>query len=117
MATIVPTLVKAGKCAEILKSNGVLSNSNQPFDKEQTQSFIEEFSKNLQENFNLKKVTWNPLQSLHNSELSNPLKSAINPFVSINLSFDDLNNEKNSFLALAFQQMQTPKQTLLEINR
>ncbi len=28
LASIVPSLVKAGKCAEILKSNGVLASKN-----------------------------------------------------------------------------------------
>jgi hypothetical protein len=86
-------------------------------DNEESQSFVEEFSKNLQENFNLKKLTWNPLDCLHNSEIENPIKPLSNPFVSLNLSFDDIDNEKNTFLALAFNQMQITKTTLLEINR
>jgi len=86
-------------------------------DNKQSQSFVEEFSKHLQENLNLKKLTWNPLNSLHNSETNTTIKSSSNPFVSLNLPFDDIDNERNSFLTLAFDQMQTPKPTLLEINR
>ncbi|CAF5102861.1 unnamed protein product, partial [Rotaria sp. Silwood1] len=55
LASIVPSLLKAGKCAEILKSNGVLRNN------EESQSFVEEFSQHLEKNFNLKKLSWNPL--------------------------------------------------------
>ncbi|CAF1161140.1 unnamed protein product [Adineta steineri] len=111
LASIVPSLVKAGKCAEILKSNGVLTNHKE------SQSFVEEFSKCLEENLNLKKFTWNSLNSLHNFETNNIIKPSLNPFISLNLTFDDIENEKNSFLVLAFNQMQIPKSSLLEINR
>lgn len=129
LASVVPVLVKAGKCAEILKSNGVLTRKIRRYliihlfdryfylDNEQSQSFIEEFSRNLQENFNLKKMTWNSLSSIHNSEVINSIESPTNPFVSLNFSFNDLDNEKNSFLALALKQLQIPKTTLLEINQ
>jgi hypothetical protein len=86
-------------------------------DHEQSRSFVQEFSKYLEENFNLKPISWNPLNSLHNSEIPDPIKSISHPFLSLNLSFDDINDEKNSFLALAFKQMQTLKPTLLEKNR
>ncbi|CAF1078845.1 unnamed protein product [Rotaria sordida] len=111
LASIVPSLIKAGKCAEILKSNGVLRNN------EESQSFVEEFSKHLEKNFNLQKLSWNPLNILHKSEITNSVKSSSNPFVYLQLPFDDIDNKKNSFLALVFNQMETSKTTLLEINR
>lgn len=86
-------------------------------DTKKFQSFIEEFSKNLQENFNLKKLTWNSLSSIHNSTINSSLNASSNPFISLQFSFDDIDNDKNSFLSLAFQQMQLPKPTLLELNR
>ncbi|CAF0909203.1 unnamed protein product [Adineta ricciae] len=110
LASIVPSLIKAGKCAEILKSNSVLTN------EEESQSFVEKFSQYLQANCNLTKQTWTPLTIIHDSEMNTlvkPLKSS--PLISLNLLFDDIDNERNSFLALAFNQMQMSKPTLLDI--
>ena len=87
-------------------------------DEEESQSFVEKFSQYLQVNCNLTKQTWTPLTVLHDFEtntLVKPLKS--NPLISSNLLFDDIDNERNSFLALAFSQMQMTKPTLLDINR
>ncbi|CAF3929267.1 unnamed protein product [Rotaria sp. Silwood2] len=111
LASIVPSLVKAGKCAEILKSNGVLKNN------EESQSFVEEFSKYLEKNFNLKKLSWNHLNILHKSETTNTVESLSNPSIFLQLPFDDIDNKKNSFLALAFNQMEISKTNLLETNR
>ncbi|CAF3680517.1 unnamed protein product [Rotaria socialis] len=111
LACIVPSLVKAGKCAEILKSNGVLRNN------EESQSFVGEFSKYLQEHFNLKNISWNPLSLLNKSEATHNIKTLHNQFISFQLPFDDDDDKKNSFLALAFNHMETPKRSLLDINR
>jgi len=97
----VSILFKAGKCAEILKSNSVLSN------EKSSQSFVDEFSKTLQENFHLDQITWNSFDSS-----SKPVQT---PFLCFNLSYDHLDNPKNTFLISSFNQMQRFEPTLLEI--
>lgn len=130
LASIVPSLVKAGKCSEVLKSYSVLRSEkkNNYFislifififnkDNEETKSFVEEFTQHLQNNFHLTQITWNPLASLHNSAIMNNQNSSSNPFVFLHLPFDDIDDEKNSFLALAFNHMKASQTTLVEINR
>ena len=128
LAAIVPSLIKAGKCAEILKFNQVLSRNEhlhrlQSFldllslDHDGELAFVKAFSQYLLESLHLTKESWNPLQSLRPSATDHSVQQRSKPVVSLTLSFDDIDSEKNAFLALAFNRMQTPSSSLLEINR
>ena len=117
LASIAPALVKAGKCAEILKANGVLTTKNHTHPNLFAQEFVEQFSMHLQQNFHLQSTSWNPLTAIHHRERNDTTKPLSHPFLSLSSSFDDIDNEKNAFLSSAFNQMLTPKSTLLEKNR
>ena len=109
LASVVPALVKAGKCAEILQFNRILFR----LENEDKKHFFADFLEHLRRHLNLSCESWNPLVALGNSSRSITSKA----FISFKLDFDDIDNEKNSFLALAFQRMQTAPANLLRVNR